>query len=185
MLTLNIIPQRTKKEIGWKFTYKSLHSFLSVLILIAAIYAIIFLMLKLVMQNHFVRTVQETTIITKSTQNYTQQAEIINKEIESVYAIQMNNIRWTGLINYFASRLPEGVTLKKISADSVSGNLSIEAHAVDRKSLLLFKQLLDDTAFLKPTELPLDSLLKKEDIDFQIKTGFNSYEFSPGGQIAS
>lgn len=177
MLALNIMPSKLKKQIGWKYFYKSLLVLLYVLLIIAIIYSIFFLILKLVLHNHFVRTVQETTVITKSTENYTKQADLLNKEINNIYSIQKNSVYWSYLIQYFAENRVEGVVLSGLSADRNDSKLIISGVADDRDSLLEFKTMLEETVFLKDVDLPFESLLKKNNIEFEIISSLRSYEF--------
>jgi len=185
MLTLNILPLKLKKRISWKYIYKSLRMLVYVLLIIVILYSIVFLVLELVLQMHFVETVQETTVITRSTENYTKQADGLNKEINNIYSIQKDIVLWSYLVQYFGQNQVQGIALNSLSADKDKGELRLKGQAEDRDSLLEFKQFLENTEFLHRVNLPFDSLLKKQNIDFEIKAKFKSYEFTSGQKASA
>ena len=88
MLKLNIIPKSLKKEIKLKQINHSLKNVYG-LILVSAILAMIILTIaKGALQTNFIATVENTSLLTKSTENYSKKVKTINTKVNLIDKIQ-------------------------------------------------------------------------------------------------
>ena len=177
MLTLNIISQELKKEIKLKAIFQLLKKSLSILIIIISIYAIVILIAKLILQIHFVRTIQETTLVTKSTENYSKKVKDIDKQLNYIGNIQNEAIDWSYLVEYIAQNTKDDIKFSQIKLDKENETVYLRGKADTRENLLLLKETLDDSTYFSDIEFPIQNLLEKNNINFDIRAKLKSYEF--------
>ncbi|MCD4761593.1 hypothetical protein K8R32_01400 [bacterium] len=178
MLNLNIIPEEIKKTIKLINFYKSYKRILLILFLIITIYAIVFLFDKLILQNHFVETVSRTTLLTKTTENYSKNVREINNQINFISNIQDNFINWSYLIDFIAKNTPDGINFKQIKFNKDKNSLFLQGKAANRDNLLALKKILESKPeFFSNISFPIKNILEKNNINFEINVSVNSYEF--------
>jgi len=168
MLTLNLIPQQLKKEIKFKRVYALLKKMNCILIIIAVIIAIIFLIAKLILQNNFNKVVEQTSLITKSSQGYNVKVRDINSMLNHISQIQKDFIAWSDLIENLANRTPAGITLSSVKTSKGKSLINIRGNAEQRDDLLTFKQNMEESPIYSEVEFPLQNILQKENISFEI-----------------
>lgn len=177
MITLNIIPNDLKNENRLKQIYISSRSIVFIIIILILIYSIALLGIKFVLQNHYTDTIEEATLLTKNTENYSKQVDTINSRINAVFKIQSNTTAWSHLIEYFANRLPEGIKLDSLKISGSDKSIALAGTAVAREDLLALKDFLESSDSFTGVELPIKTLLEKENINFAIKTQYTTYDF--------
>ena len=114
MLTLNIIPPNLKNEIKLKNIYKMLKKLFYILIILTSVYAIIFLIAQLILQIHFIQTIYATTLVTKSTENYSKKTMGVDKQLESISKIQKESVTWSYLLEYIAKNTENDIKFSQI-----------------------------------------------------------------------
>ena len=176
MLTLNLIPQQLKKEIKLKQIYKMLKRMNCFIIIAMAIIAITLLIAKLIMQNHFNNVVEQGALITKSSQTYNAEARDINLQISQTKQIQSGFIEWSLLLENLTAKIPEDISLSNVKL-SVNPNLiNIKGLAKTRDNLLVFKKNIEDSPVYSDIKFPLQNIMQKENINFEISAKLNLHE---------
>lgn len=176
MLTLNLISQEQKKEIKLKRAYEITKKISYILIIITVFVAIVLLIGKLILQIQFIKAVNQYTLVAKSSQGYNAKIRDINNSLNFVSEIQSNFILWSNLIKDAADRVPGGVSLSSISADRDKKSIQIKGAAKLRDDLLQFKENIEKSLIYQNVDLPLQNILQKENINFEIKAGLNLSE---------
>ncbi|MCK4553818.1 PilN domain-containing protein [Candidatus Parcubacteria bacterium] len=177
MLTLNLIPQQLKKAIKFKRVYALLKKMNCILIIIAVIVAIILLIAKLILQNNFNKVVEQTSLITKSSQGYNVKVRDINSRLNQVLQIQKDFIAWSDLIEDLANRTPDGITFSSVKINKEKSLINIRGNAKQRDDLLMLKQNMEESLIYSEVEFPLQNILQKENINFDISAKLNLDEF--------
>jgi len=103
MIHLNIIPENKKKEVKLKFIYDHLKIFFEFIFLLFIIFTIYFLLLKLALDNHFIVTIENTTMLTKNSENYSKKVSEINTKVLNIISVQENFVYWSRLIKKIES----------------------------------------------------------------------------------
>lgn len=132
---------------------------------------------KFVLQNHFEETISEAALLTKNTENYSKQVGAINAQINSLETIQNSTTYWSYLIEYFSANLPSGINLKKLQVNKGSQTINLSGIAETRDSLLALKALIESDENFTDINLPIKTLLEKENINFSIQTKYTEYAF--------
>jgi hypothetical protein len=178
MLTLNIISQELKREIKLKSVYQLIKIVFSILIIVISIYTIILLLGKLALQIHFVETIDETTLVTKSTENYSKKVRDINNQLNSIDNIQNETTTWSYLLEYFAQNVNDNIKFSQIKINKRDKTIYLSGFAKTRDNLLSLKKTLEDSNYFSNINFPIQNLLKKNNINFTISAQLITYEFN-------
>ncbi len=177
MLTLNLIPHQLKKEIKFKRVYALLKKMNCILIIIAIIIAIILLIAKLILQNNFNKVVAQTSLITKNSQGYNVKVRDINSCLNHISQIQKNFIAWSDLIENLANRTPDGIAFSSVKISKEKPLINIRGTAKLRDDLLMLKQNMEESLIYSDVEFPLQNILQKENINFEITAKLDLSQF--------
>jgi hypothetical protein len=176
-MNINIIPATQKKEIKIKQFYDSLKNFFYVIFIMVVIYATFFMILKFIILNYFVSTIENSIILTKSTENYSKNVSDINKQVDSIKIIQGDFITWSKLLEHLRVLQPNEISIEKILINKINNSVTIGGQAKTRDSLLEFKKNLEESGYFNDFSLPIKDLLQKNDVSFSIDLGIKNYEF--------
>lgn len=177
MLTLNLIPQQLKKEIKFKRIYSLFKKMNYILIIITIVIAITLLVAKLMMQNNFNKIVEQTTQVTKNSQSYNVKVRDINSRLNNVWKIQADFIAWSNLIEDLAERTPSDVAMFLININKEDASINLRGRADKRDDLLVLKENMENSAIYSEIEFPLQNLLQKENVNFNINAKLNLDKF--------
>lgn len=168
MLILNLIPQQLKKEIKFKRAYGLIKKMNYILVIITIVIAITLLIAKLLLQNNFNKVVEQTSLITKNSQGYNVKVRDINSRLNNISQIQNDFIAWSNLIENLANKTPTGITFSSVKISKEKSLINIRGKAKLRDDLLTFKQNMEESPIYSEVEFPLQNILQKENINFDI-----------------
>ena len=177
MITLNILPNKIKKELKTKLIYISLKNILSILIINICLYAILFLIIMQILSSYYIETIKNTTSITKKGENYEKQVQLINNKIKIAEEIQKDKINWSYLLIFLSNNAPSGISIKNLSINSEKNNITISGNAIKRENLLTYKEVMKNNEIFNNVSFPIQNILEKENINFTITAKINNYEF--------
>lgn len=178
MLRLNILPQKQKKEIRLKLLYNKLKNIFSVIIIISCAYAILLLLMELTLQMHFISTIDETSLINKSTENYSTKIYDINVQLDEAETIQKNYSQKSILIEFLSQNIKSDISISNLSLNKNNNTLSLTGFSGSRQSLLDLKEVLENADNFSSVNFPISNLLKKNDINFDISAQIDNYDFA-------
>ena len=177
MLKLNIIPKSLKQEIKIKQINHNLENVYGIILVSLILALIILTTAKGFLQNNFIKTVQNTSLLTKSTENYTKQVKLINTKVNLIDQIQKDHTEWSYLINYFSNLDTPDIVFNRISVNKEKNNLEVNGFATKRDSIIELKETLENSTIFKSVNFPISNFLQKENINFQFNAIFENYEF--------
>ena len=175
MIRLNIIPKETKKEIAFKDTYRSIVFILYLITISAVSYAIALLVCKTILQIHLDEISSQNTIVTKNTDNYSKQVKDINKQILAIEKIQAENIVWTSFIDYIFDNLNDDIKIARADFNKKDNSLTLNGLAGTRKGLIDLKQYFENNKNFTVLSFPIQNLVEKNNINFEIRLTINSF----------
>ncbi len=177
MIDLNIISRELKKEINAKAIYVSFKNLLALIFIILIFYAIALLVCLLILQIHFTKTVKDTTLLVRRTENYTTEVRQINNLIINTETIQADFVAWSYLLEYLQTLSNENIKISNIGVDKGEKAIALTGVAATRDSLLQLKETLEQSNYFSEINLPIKNLLERENINFSINTNLSAYEF--------
>ena len=178
MINLNIIPEELKKTIKLKEIYRSykkliLASSLSLIFFIGIYYAAFFYL-----DSHLNEIQIISSNLNKNTENYSKQISSINSKLDYIEEMQHENIKWIDLLTDLSSQVNPGILIQSINSIKSENTLNIRGEAKTRDSLLAFEKNLKSLSYLSNINIPLRTLIEKEDIKFDINVKIDLYEFT-------
>ena len=176
MLTLNIIPNNLKKELKLKVIYVKLKNLLGLILLMIIFFSGLFAASRFILELHYTETIERTNTAAQITANYSDSIKTINSEVDYIENMQSEAVPWSEFISYL-DRYNQYVDIGQLNISKSSQTLTIRGYAASRDNLLSFKSQLEESSFLENINLPIENLLKKTDIDFEITANFKNYEF--------
>jgi len=170
MIKLNLISAQLKNKIELKRLYAFIKKMNYSFLILTMLVTVILLSAKIILQYKFDQTVAATSLVTKSGRSYSTKVREINQKINFITQIQKEFINWSRVITDLAKQTTNDIVLYSIKINGESSDLAIRGHANQRDDLLNLKSSLEADKILGPIELPLENILLKEDINFEIKT---------------
>lgn len=162
-----------------KEIYASVRKVSFMLLISVSAYAIILLLSKTVLETHLNDTIIQSSLITKSTQDYVQKVKDINTQIDEIAEIQKNNVEWSRLLNYLSEQsLKNSIDFNKINIDKKTNTITLNGKCGTRDDLLALKNSLESIEDFEEINFPIKNLLDKENISFDISLKIKNYEFS-------
>lgn len=171
MISLNLIPKDKKAELGLANFFITLKNIIILFLIITILVAISLLAIKAALQNHFNIIVGQSTLTTQFASSFNKGVQQFNRKVAAVKNIQNNYIVWTDFLIEFSKLIPNGTTINSI--DVSADKILISGQAKDRQDLLDLEKNLKKSKLFTNVEVPLEDLLKKSDIDFNIKSDVN------------
>lgn len=178
MLTLNIIPPELKKQIHLGHINKRINSYFLISLFTIISYGVVLFLVTVILQKDYKYTSESASFVTRDAENYNAKTKEINMQISQIEEIQKNTVNWSIPIHKLINTTKRGIQINNLSLDKKNNSLQISGMADTREDLLSFKDNLNDTTFLSGINLPIESLLKKENITFNITATISSYEFN-------
>ena len=171
MITLNILPPTKKEELRLNNLYMATKNLIILILILTILAAIALLFTKMTLQNYFNNIVEQTTLTTKYTKVFSKDIRDLNRDLKAVEKIQNDHTYWTKFFIKFSPLVPDDIGIYSININQ--NKILITGQARTREQLLQFKDNLEKSDLLDEVTIPLENLLKKENIDFDIKTTIN------------
>jgi len=176
MITLNLISPEQKKELGLRQFYILIKNLTIVFLLFTIILSIILLIAKMIIQNNFNKIVNDYSLTTRYGRIINSELENFDKQLNFIVNIQNEYIPWTNFITSFINSVPAEINLYGITLEKTNSQMKINGFAQNRDDLLRFKSNLENLSLLSEINVPLENLLKKEKIEFEIEAKINLEE---------
>ena len=173
MLTLNLVSKELREDIKSKHIYNLLKKICLLIITVSIFISIILLSAKIMMQNNFNKIVEQTTLVTGTSSSYNQKVNTINSKISSVKNIQNNYIALSYLIESLSKITPNSLSYSMMEINIEEKKMELRGSADDRDDLLAIKKGLGELGVFENIESPIQNILQKKDINFQINANIN------------
>ncbi len=166
MTSLNLIPATYQQHIKMHtFLHAGKLLFLWIFFEILLI-TIALLISQVVLQNTFISTVHNTTLVTKNPVNFRAEVNKVNTSLTFIQSLQKEFFFMTPVaVQLFAMTHPE-ITLHTLALNFEKEAVTISGNAKNRDALLRYKENLEQLAFIAPFDISIQTLLKKNDISF-------------------
>ena len=171
MITLNILPPRKKQELQLAEIYIIIKNSIILILFLTIIAAIILLLAKITLQNQFNKIIEQGTLTTKVAKVFNQDIREFNQRLAAVSKIQKDYIDWTKFLIGLTQLIPEDV---KVDSITIDGNkILVSGLAKSRTQFLALKDNLENSELFSNVVVPLENLLKKDNVDFDLKADIN------------
>lgn len=175
MINLNLVPPAKKHEIRLTQIYVMIKNLIILLLFLAIAVAITLLLTKMFLQNHFNNIVEQTTLMPRYASIFNKDFKEFNEQLKAVKEIQKDHFYWTNFFVKFSKLIPDGLALDNLIVNN--NKILLTGSARLRDQLLVLKNNLESSELFSNVAIPLENLLKKEGIDFNIKADINLNQF--------
>jgi len=178
MLSLNLLsPQeKTASLLLWK--YLIIKNVIMIVLTLSIVIAVVLFGAKLVLMQKLAEVQIQTELTNISQNKINQKINFYNDQIKTIEQIQKNYVVWSDLLYLFNRLITEGITLQKTNFDINENMITVSGIADTRDNLLNFKNNLESCELMTNVTLPLNTLLKKQDIDFTITADLTTTDIS-------
>jgi hypothetical protein len=168
MLHLNLLSPRQKKEVEWRHVYEMIKRSGLVLFTFLVLASILFWVAGLMLRNTLNETVDRTSSVPQKYRQDQLGVDLDNR-LQGISRIQDNFIPWSGFIEDISKYSNQGIIFRSIEIIREQEKINIKGNADTRSALLDFKQNLEESEKFDKIVFPIDNILKKEDVDFNIE----------------
>ena len=167
MITLNLIPQSKKDALKLARVYILIKNLTILILILTILVAITLLTTKAALQNYFNNIVSQSTFTTKYANTFVKGIKNFNAQLSAVDSIQKEHIPWTKFLVRFSALVPKNVAIQNLSVNNQK--VLIKGLAVSRDQLIELENNLKKDPLFTNVIIPLENLLKRENIDFEVK----------------
>ena len=173
MITLNLIPPEQVAKLKNKKTYAAIKDLLLLFLLFSIIVSIMLVGSKYYLQEKLTSLMDRNSASIQSNNNLNSRIIAINDKINRTYSIQKNFKRWSYLLQKINELTPSAITVNEISISKGEISLEIIGVAKTRDDLLQLKKNLDGSGLFAKINLPISSLINRENNSFNIRADIN------------
>lgn len=175
MITLNLISPLQKKELRLLRVFIVIKNVIIYLLLFLILAAMVLLLSKMILQNNFNKIVADYNLNTRTGQIFSQDIKRFNQKLKTIQLIQADYVSWSEFLVDLTNLTPDEILLHTITIDKNTENIQISGRAKTRQALLDLQKNLQtvgcfESICIEKVEIPLSSLLEKENIDFTIES---------------
>lgn len=177
MITLNIAPESLKKKIKSNVLFKMLKGVFVILLFSLAFFVTSLITCFLLLNSYSSNIKSQSYTITKSTEDFTNKADIINKKIDEIALIQKGYTEFSNLFKFFSSNHNNNINISRIGVNKAEDTLRVAGQAKTRDDLLGLQEKINQSGIFEEAVLPFSNLVKETNISFEIVAKFKNYEF--------
>ncbi len=168
MIELNLLSntEKTNSNLLWK--YIIIKTVISIILTLSFVISGVLFGAKLLLLQKFTEVQEQAAAINITHQKINERVNMYNKEIKTLDGIQNEFTDWPLFLYNLNNQITGGVNFSKIEINMSEKKVSFTGISNTREDLLNFKQSMEDCGIVTDITLPLNTLLKKQNIDFSI-----------------
>ncbi|MFA6322309.1 MAG: hypothetical protein WCX71_02415 [Candidatus Buchananbacteria bacterium] len=167
MITLNLIPAEKKKDIQLTQIFIVIRNSVINIFLLVSLVAIILLTSKAIIDDNFAKIVAESTLTTRYAKLFNHEIKDFNNTVQAIEKIENGFIPWSNFLVNLSGDLPNNLVIYSLELNN--DKILITGFANSRNDLLELKNNFGKREELSNITIPIDNLLKKDDINFNLK----------------
>jgi len=168
MIELNLLPPQEKTAAYLMWKYVIIKNIILIILVLTFVISGVLFGAKLILLNKFAEVQRQAEAINITHQKINTEVTNYNKQIRTLDKIQTDYTSWPELLYNINKSITPGITLSQIEIDISQKLLTLNGVANTRNDLLGLKDSLEKCKLTKEIVLPLNTLLKKQNVDFSI-----------------
>ena len=172
MSSLNLLPPREQKEIGYLISWQALKIIAAMVVAVLIIILFFFIGTNVITQKYS-ESISAPDQLTKIL-NAKTTAPDYNQELQALANIQNDSLSWSQILISLSGAMPANVYVTDIDLDYKKNTFKIEGIAPDRQTSLILIKDLENIPWLKDINAPLTNLLARSNIKFSITATIDS-----------
>lgn len=139
-----------------------------------------FLCAQIILEHIFSDAISRAKLVADATEDSEFRVDA-NNRIRGIAQMQEEYIPWSHFVEYIAKSSNNGIIFNNIEISKEEQQIKLIGVAETRNSLLQFKNDLQESSNISEVIFPIENILKKEDVDFNIRIKYNLEGFKNSG----
>ena len=173
MIVINLLSPSQKKELKIKRLYIAIKELVMLILLFTSIIAILLLSSKYILDNRLAKLIEKNAYAIQQNMEVVRKIKSINEKIKIVDKIQLNFKQWSEFLFSLNDSTPENISYEIIRINYEDATIELKGIAKTRNDLTKLEDNLKNSNVLENVNLPLQSLLPKENNKFSIIANIN------------
>lgn len=170
MLFLNLLPSKFSQEIKIKTLFRIIVRSGSILVLGVITVSATFFIADKILKN-FYEVVNNTSFLMQTNIENPIEIREVNLKIKEASRIRDNSFAWLETLDIISQNLPRNVYVESLKIDKEEERMTLKGVALTRQSLVYLRENLENSENFSDLKFPLENILKKEDIHFEVEAG--------------
>lgn len=173
MIELNLLSstEKTNSNLMWKFVI--MKTVILIILTLSFVISAVLFGAKLLLLQKFNEVQEQAVAINIGHQKINERVNSYNRQIRILHDIQQEYIDWPLFLYNLNNQISTGVYLSRIEINMPEKRVGLIGISNTREDLLTLKQSLEECNLISDIDLPLNTLLKKQNIDFSITGTIN------------
>lgn len=178
MITLNIAPRSLKLNNKYNEIIRQIKGIFYLVLGSLLLYIVVLAAFLFVAKGNLSQTASQSFYFTKTTEDFTNRTKEINEQLSHVEKIQADYIAWSGFFEFLSENYSKNISLSQVSINKTDNSVRISGEAAGREDLMSWQEKMEGSGYFEQVVLPFSSLVKENNIPFEISAKFINYEFS-------
>jgi Tfp pilus assembly protein PilN len=173
MIELNLLSsiEKTNSNLMWK--YVIIKTVISIILTLSFVISGVLFGAKLLLLQKFNEVQEQAAAINITHQKINERVNNYNRQIRILDDIQKEYTNWPLFLYSLNNKITSGIYLSRVEIIMSEKKVNLSGLSNTREDLLTLKQSLEECEFIGNISLPLNTLLKKQNIDFSINGTIN------------
>lgn len=173
MITINLLSPDQKRELKIKKIYIAVKELVMLILLFTSIIAIMLIISRYVLEQQLANLIKSNVNASQAGGQINKQITALNKKINIIGQIQQNSKKWSSFFSQLATATPTGIAYNFLKIDSQGKTVELQGIAKNRQDLLKLQKNLTESGLSNQVDLPLSSLLSRENNNFNLQFKVN------------
>lgn len=120
----------------------------------------------------YLKTVEDSMSMNKKSKNFGDDIITIEDILKNTTIIQKEHANYLNILEDIILNIDNEISISQIRIDGTKSEIIITGYAKTRNSLLILKNKFEESKVYSNIDLPVDNLLEKTNINFNIKMNF-------------
>ncbi len=168
MIELNLLPYKEKINSSLLWKYVMAKTIIVIILTLSFVISAVLFGAKLILLKQFAVVQEQSKVVNITHQKINERVNAYNRQIRLLNDIQNEYYIWPETLFNVNQAISQGIHLQRLTINLSEKSLTFEGIANTREDLLNFKTSLEKCNLVSEINIPLNTLLKKQNIDFNI-----------------
>jgi Tfp pilus assembly protein PilN len=168
MIIINLLSPNHKRELKTKRIYIAIKELVMLVLLFTAIIATMLLTSKYILDNKLAKLITRNAHTIEENRTVVSKISILNSKIKIANNIQNNFNKWSSFMATIATATPNNISYDVIRIRYEDASIELKGVAKTRDDLTDLRDSLENLTIINNVNLPLQSLLPKDNNQFII-----------------
>lgn len=176
MIFLNILPEDLKNEIKHFRMYETIKKMVASLVVLVLFFVAVLLYSKFILDDNL--KIRKTSYVSGTTTgNSTQKIQNISSRADKILKVQESFYIYSNIVYDIMQKSGDDILFDNLNIDTKLSKISMSGISKTRDDLLNFKNAMSSSPNYSNIIFPIENLLIKENIIFDISADIKSYDY--------